>query len=89
MTRDGPNPALGAGFGSSASGFTIQELWSRKNARRSFGPEKVPRMPRLRTVVIATAVIVVTDVTWDGTSLHVSFGWPGRKPVASFTWSSD
>jgi hypothetical protein len=41
-------------------------------------------MPRLRTIVIAAAVVVVTDVTWDGTSLIISFGWPGRKPLASF-----
>jgi hypothetical protein len=31
-------------------------------------------------------LVVVTDVTWDGTSLHVSFGWPGRKPLASFVF---
>ena len=36
-------------------------------------------MPRLRTVAIVAAVVVVTDVTWDGTSLHVSIGLPGRK----------
>jgi hypothetical protein len=44
-------------------------------------------MPRLRTIAITTAatvaVVVVTDVTWDGASLRVSFGWPGRKPIAS------
>ena len=34
----------------------------------------------------AVALVVVTDVTWDGTSLHVSFGWPGRKPLASFVF---
>jgi hypothetical protein len=43
-------------------------------------------MPRLRTVVIIAVVVVVTDVTWDGTSLHVSFGWPRRKPIASFVF---
>ena len=47
-------------------------------------------MPRLRTVVVATAsavaVVVVTDVTWDGKALSVSFGWPGRTPVASFVF---
>ena len=36
-------------------------------------------MPRLRTLVIAAVVIVITDVTWDGTSLHISLGWPGRR----------
>jgi len=41
-------------------------------------------MPRLRTIAIAAVVIVVTDVTWDGTSLRVSVGWPGRRPLASF-----
>jgi hypothetical protein len=41
-------------------------------------------MPRLRTVVLAAVVVVVTDVTWDGKVLTVSFGWPGRKPLASF-----
>jgi hypothetical protein len=34
--------------------------------------------------VVAVVVLVVTDVTWDGTSLRISFGWPGRKPLASF-----
>jgi hypothetical protein len=29
-------------------------------------------------------VVVVTDVMWDGTALRISFGWPGRKPIASF-----
>lgn len=40
-------------------------------------------MPRLRTFVIAAAVVVLTDVTWDGTSLTITFGWPGRKPLAT------
>jgi hypothetical protein len=40
-------------------------------------------MPRLRTLVIAAAVIVLTDVTWNGTSLTISLGWPRRKPLAS------
>jgi hypothetical protein len=43
-------------------------------------------MPRLRTVLIVAAVIVVTDVTWDGTSLRISFGWPKRKPLVSFVF---
>jgi hypothetical protein len=41
-------------------------------------------MPRLRTVTVALAVVVLTDVTWDGTSLRISIGWPGRRPVVSF-----
>jgi len=40
---------------------------------------KYLHVPRLRTLVIAAVVIVMTDVTWDGTSLHVSFGLTGRK----------
>jgi len=45
------------------------------------------RMPRLRTIVIAAVVaVVVTDVTWDGTSLRVSVGWPRRRPIASFVF---
>lgn len=43
-------------------------------------------MPRLRTFAIAAVVVVVTDVTWDGTSLHISFGWPGRRPLVSFVF---
>jgi hypothetical protein len=43
-------------------------------------------LPRLRTVAIIVAVVVFTDVTWDGTSLRVSFGWPKRKPLASFVF---
>jgi hypothetical protein len=45
-------------------------------------------MPRLRTLAIAAAVIVVTDVTWDGTSLTISFGWPRREPVATLVFPS-
>jgi hypothetical protein len=42
-------------------------------------------MPRLRTIVIAAVVVVVvSDVTWDGNSLFISVGWPGRTPLASF-----
>jgi len=40
----------------------------------------------LRTIALAAVVVVVTDVTWDGTSLHISFGWPGRRPIASFVF---
>ena len=37
-------------------------------------------MPRLRTIaIVAVVAVVVTDVTWDDTSLHISIGWPGRK----------
>jgi hypothetical protein len=43
-------------------------------------------MPRPRTIVIAAVIVVLTDVTWDGTSLLISFGWPGRKRLASFVF---
>jgi hypothetical protein len=48
--------------------------------------DKIPEMPRLRTLAILAAVVVMTDVTWDGTSLRLSLGWPGRKPIASFVF---
>jgi hypothetical protein len=43
-------------------------------------------MPRLRTVAILAVIVVATDVTWDGTSLHISFGWPGRRRIAQFVF---
>ena len=44
-------------------------------------------MPRFRTVaIVAVAAVVLTDVTWDGTSLHVSFGWPGRKRLVELVF---
>jgi len=43
-------------------------------------------MPRFRTIALAALVVVVTDVTWDGTSLHVSFGLPRRKPLVSLVF---
>jgi hypothetical protein len=41
-------------------------------------------MSRIGTLAIVAAVVVVTDVTWDGSSLTISFGWPRRKPIATF-----
>jgi hypothetical protein len=43
-------------------------------------------VPRLRTLAVAAAVVVFTDVTWNGTSLTIAFGWPGRKPLASIVF---
>ena len=44
-------------------------------------------MPRFRTITtIAVIVAAVTDVTWDGSSLHVSFGLPGGRRFASFVF---
>ena len=37
-------------------------------------------MPRLRTIaIVAVMAVVVTDVTWDDTSLRIAIGWPGTK----------
>ena len=43
-------------------------------------------MPRLRMLAIVAVVVVVTDVTWDGTSLHISFGWPGRRRIVQLVF---
>jgi len=43
-------------------------------------------MPRLRTIAIVAVVVVVTDVTWDGTSLHISVGWPGRRRIVQLVF---
>jgi hypothetical protein len=42
-------------------------------------------MPRFRTVAVALLVVAITDVTWDDTSLRISIGLPGRKPIVSFS----
>jgi hypothetical protein len=43
-------------------------------------------MPRLRTFALAAAVVVLTDVTWDGERLHVSLGWPGRRRLVQLVF---
>ena len=43
-------------------------------------------MRRLRTVVIVAVVVVITDVTWDGSSLQISFGRPGGKRLLRFAF---
>jgi hypothetical protein len=43
-------------------------------------------VPRLRTIAVLAVMVVVTDVTWDGTSLHISFGWPGRRRILHFAF---
>jgi hypothetical protein len=43
-------------------------------------------MPRLRTVAVVAVIVVVTDVTWDGSSLRISFGLPGRRRIAQFVF---
>ena len=36
-------------------------------------------MPRLRTLAIIAAIVVLTDVTYDGQILRISIGLPGRR----------
>jgi hypothetical protein len=38
-------------------------------------------VPRLRTIGLVALVVVLTDVTWDGKALRISFGLPGREPL--------
>lgn len=38
-------------------------------------------MPRLRTIALVALVVVLTDVTWDGKSLRISVGLPGRRRI--------
>ena len=38
-------------------------------------------MPRLRTLALVALIVVVTDVTWDGKSLRISLGLPGRRRI--------
>jgi len=39
-------------------------------------------MPRLlRTLAVVALIVVLTDVTWDGKSLRISIGVPGRRRI--------
>jgi hypothetical protein len=38
-------------------------------------------VPRLRTVALVALILLVTDVTWDGKSLSISIGMPGRRRI--------
>jgi hypothetical protein len=38
-------------------------------------------VPRLRTLALVALVVVLTDVTWDGTALRISIGLPGRRRI--------
>jgi hypothetical protein len=38
-------------------------------------------MPRLRTIALVALILVLTDVTWDGKSLRISLGLPGRRRI--------
>jgi hypothetical protein len=45
------------------------------------------RMLRRRAIaIVAVVVVVLTDVTWDGTSLHISIGRPGRKRLVELVF---
>jgi hypothetical protein len=37
-------------------------------------------------MVMVAVAVAVTDVTWDGTSLRISVGWPGRRRIASIVF---
>lgn len=38
-------------------------------------------MLRPRTIALVALILVLTDVTWDGKSLRVSVGLPGRRRI--------
>jgi hypothetical protein len=38
-------------------------------------------VPRLRTIALIGLIVVLTDVTWDGKSLRISIGLPGRRRI--------
>jgi len=42
-------------------------------------------VPRLRTLAIVAAIIVLTDVTHDGQTLRISIGLPGRRRLLQLT----
>jgi len=44
-------------------------------------------MPRLlRTLAVVTLIVVLTDVTWDGKSLRISIGLPGRRRIVQLVF---
>jgi hypothetical protein len=38
-------------------------------------------VPRLRTIALVALIVLLTDITWDGKSLHIAFGVPGRRRI--------
>jgi hypothetical protein len=38
-------------------------------------------VPRLRTIALVALIVVLTDITWDGKSLRISLGIPGRRRI--------
>ena len=43
-------------------------------------------MPRLRTIAFIALIVVLTDVTWDGKSLRISIGLPGRRRIVQLVF---
>jgi len=43
-------------------------------------------VPRLRTIALVALIVVLTDVTWDGTSLRISIGLPGRRRLVQLVF---
>jgi hypothetical protein len=43
-------------------------------------------VPRLRTIALVALIVVLTDVTWDGKSLRISIGLPGRRRLAQLVF---
>jgi hypothetical protein len=43
-------------------------------------------MPRLRTLALVALIVVLTDVTWDGTSLRISVGLPRRRRIVELVF---
>jgi hypothetical protein len=41
---------------------------------------------RLRTIVLVVSILVLTDVTWNGKSLCISVGLPGRRRIVQFVF---
>ena len=43
-------------------------------------------MPRLRTIAFVALIVALTDVTWDGKSLRISIGLPGRRRIVQLVF---
>jgi hypothetical protein len=55
---------------------------SRPNESRGSNSEpscENPSVRRLRTLAIVAVIVVLTDVTYDGQTLRISIGLPGRR----------
>jgi len=43
-------------------------------------------VPRLRTIAFIALIVVLTDITWDGKSLRISIGLPGRRRIVQLVF---